>query len=63
MRQSFVQSTVVFVGLALAAAVLMVAAATVGDGYARTALLTVAAALLGAGLTVFMLRVTTPAVS
>ncbi|HET9980247.1 MAG TPA: hypothetical protein VFQ32_07380 [Ktedonobacterales bacterium] len=63
MRQSFIQSTIVFVGLALAAAVLMVTGATVGDSYARTALLTVAAALLGAGLTVFLLRVTTPASS
>ena len=60
MRQSFVQPVVLFIGLALAAAVLMVAAATAGDGYARTALLTVAAALLGAGLTVFLLRVTRP---
>lgn len=61
MRESRIQSTVLFVGLALAAAVLMAAAATVGDTFARTAALSVAAALLGAGLTVFLLRVTAPA--
>ena len=63
MRQSFVQPTVLFIGLALAAAVLLVAASIVGDVFGRTALLAVAAAVLGAGLTVFLLRVTAPAAS
>lgn len=60
MRQSFVQPVVLFIGLALAAAVLLVAASTLGDAFGRSALLAVAAALLGAGLTVFLLRVTAP---
>ncbi len=58
MRQSIVLSTVLFVALAVAAAVLLIAAASLGDAFGRTALLTVAAALLGSGLTVFLLRVT-----
>ena len=61
MQRSLVQSVVLFVALALAAAVLLVAAATVGDSFARAALLAVGAALLGAGLTVFLLRATAPA--
>jgi hypothetical protein len=61
MRQSLVQPVALFIGLALGAAVLIVAASTVGDSFARTVLLAVAAALLGAGLTVFLLRMTAPA--
>lgn len=63
MRQSLVQPVVIFIGLALATAALMVAASIVGDAFGRTALLAVAAALLGAGLTVFLLRMTAPAAS
>ncbi len=60
MQRSFVQSVVLFIALALAAAVLLVAAGAVGDSFARAALLAVGAALLGAGLTVFLLRATAP---
>jgi hypothetical protein len=58
MRPPIVQSIVLFVGLAVAAAVLMIVAQALSDAYARTALLAVAAALFGAGLTVFLLRIT-----
>lgn len=58
MRSPIVQSIVLFVGLAVAAAVLMIVAPALSDTYARTALLAVAAALFGAGLTVFLLRIT-----
>ena len=58
MRLPIIQSIVLFVGLAVAAAVLMIVAAVLSDSYVRTALLAVAAALFGAGLTVFLLRIT-----
>lgn len=58
MRQSIVLSTVLFVALTAAAAIMLVAAASLGDAFGRTVLLTVAAALIGSGLTVFLLRMT-----
>ena len=58
MHQSIMLSVVLFVGLAFAAAALLIAAPTLSDAYARTALLAFAAALFAAGLTVFLLRVT-----
>ncbi|MGE5334561.1 MAG: hypothetical protein ACM3N4_07670 [Nitrososphaerota archaeon] len=58
MRQSLVQSVVLFVGLTIAAAILMVLAPTLGDTYARTVMLAVAAALFGSGLTTFLVRMT-----
>lgn len=58
MRSPIVQSIILFVGLAVAAAVLMIVAPALSDTYARTVLLAVAAALFGAGLTVFLLRIT-----
>lgn len=58
MRQSLIQSVVLFVAFALAAAVLLIAAPTQADLYARSVMLAMGAALFGAGLTVFVLRVT-----
>ncbi|HKW23297.1 MAG TPA: hypothetical protein VJO13_18075 [Ktedonobacterales bacterium] len=61
MRQPVVQSVVLFVGLVLAAAVLLIAAPTLSDPYARTVLPVFAAALFASGLTVFLLRATSVA--
>jgi hypothetical protein len=58
MRQSVVQSVVLFIGLAFAAAVLVIVTPLLSDPYARTVLPVFAAALFAAGLTVFLLRVT-----
>jgi hypothetical protein len=58
MRQSLIQSVVLFVAFALAAAVLLIAAPALADLYARSVMLAMGAALFGAGLTVFVLRVT-----
>jgi hypothetical protein len=58
MRQSLIQSIVVFVAFALAAAVLLIVAPTQADLYARSVLLAFGAALFGAGLTVLLVRVT-----
>ncbi|HEX5158847.1 MAG TPA: hypothetical protein VFW17_16670 [Ktedonobacterales bacterium] len=58
MRLSIVQSVILFVGLVVAAAALLIAAPTLSDPYARTVLPAFAAALFASGLTVFLLRVT-----
>lgn len=57
MRRSLIESVVLFVAFALAAAVLLIAAPTQADVYARSVMLAMGAALFGAGLTVFVLRV------
>ena len=58
MRQPVVQSVILFVGLVLAAAALVIATPSLSDPYARTVLPVFAAALFASGLTVFLLRVT-----
>lgn len=58
MRQSVVQFIALFVGLTVAAAILMVISATLGDTYVRTVMLAVAAAIFGSGLTAFLVRMT-----
>lgn len=46
--------TAVFVGLMIAAGSLVVAASLVGPGFAQLALLAIGAALMGSGLTFFL---------
>ena len=50
------QSVVLLVGLAVAAAILVIVGATLSDAYSRLVLLAFGAALFGAGLTAFMVR-------
>lgn len=61
MRQSIALPIVLFIALAAASAVLIIAASAMGDAFGRATLLAVATALLASGLTFFLLRVTSPA--
>lgn len=58
MRSSVIRSVALFVGLAIAAAVLVVVASALGEGFARTVLLTFGGPIFGAGLAVFLLHLT-----
>ncbi len=55
-RNSMVESVVIFVGLAIVFAVLLVAALSVSDPFSRVVLVSVASAILGSGLTFFLIR-------
>lgn len=55
------QSVVLLVGLAAAAAILVIVGATLSDAYTRLVLLAFGVALFAAGLTAFLVRSAMPA--
>jgi hypothetical protein len=55
-NRSTTYAVVLFVGLAVAAAVLLIAASAITDALARSILTQMGAAIFGSGLTVFLLR-------
>ena len=57
-RTSLGKAVTIFVGMAFVFAVLLVAAERVADSFAQLALVSVGSAILGSGVTFFLIRAT-----
>lgn len=56
MSRHIVITTTLFIGLAVAAGILLIVAASYGDAFGRAVLLQMGCTLFGSGLTVFLVR-------
>lgn len=57
-KTSLGKSIAIFIGMAVVFAVLIVAANLIADTFARTVLVSVGSAILGSGVTFFLIRAT-----
>lgn len=56
-RTSILLPTIVFIGLAIAYAVLVIAAKAIADPFDQTVMISTGGAILGAGLVFFLVRI------
>jgi len=56
MKSDVGQATVVFVAMAVIYAVLVIVAASIGDAFAKSLLISTGSAILGGGLAFFLIR-------